>query len=171
MTKHIPPPVSWYTTLKLVSNELPINKTIHTTRVINGYVGVQGEFPYQCGFQMDGQHFCGGAILTSYWVISAAHCFTPMPNVNQIKLHIGSNDLRSGGMHLSITRIVNHPSNIPAPMFGFDISLIQTSTAIPFNDMVQPIPLYSGAPTLKTNDRVMVSGWGSTDYVNINLSS
>lgn len=44
-------------------------------RIINGDDADPGEWPWQVSFTSDGYHFCGGSLIASDWVMSAAHCF------------------------------------------------------------------------------------------------
>lgn len=34
-----------------------------------------GEFPWQVSIQEKRHHFCGGSILSEWWIITVAHCF------------------------------------------------------------------------------------------------
>ena len=42
--------------------------------IVNGKVAVRGQFPYQIGMFTDMKDFCGGAIISDVWILTASHC-------------------------------------------------------------------------------------------------
>lgn len=50
------------------------SKTLHS-RIIGGQEAEVGEFPWQVSIQEKRHHFCGGSILSEWWIITVAHCF------------------------------------------------------------------------------------------------
>jgi len=43
-------------------------------RIVSGRPAVEGDFPWIVSTQISGKHFCGGSILNSEWILTAAHC-------------------------------------------------------------------------------------------------
>jgi len=44
-------------------------------RIVGGEEATSNtQFPYQVSFQYYNSHFCGGSIIGSEWVLTAAHC-------------------------------------------------------------------------------------------------
>jgi trypsin len=49
---------------------------VSAMEIVGGTPAAAGEFPYIVSLQSGGRHFCGGALLNAYTVVTAAHCST-----------------------------------------------------------------------------------------------
>ena len=43
-------------------------------RIIGGVEATLGRWPWQVSLYYSNRHTCGGSIITSHWIITAAHC-------------------------------------------------------------------------------------------------
>jgi len=51
---------------------VPLNE--QANRITNGFTASPGQFPWQVALIINGGSFCGGSLISSLWVMTAAHC-------------------------------------------------------------------------------------------------
>lgn len=134
----------------------PVDHPWISPRIINGMDAVDGQAPYQCSMQKNSSHFCGCAIISSDWVLTAAHCLLN-ENVNDIEILVGTNQWNAGGERYKIRSTVVHEKYDRAKHLN-DIALVHVKTSIAFSEKVQPIN-YSAKEVLPGSN-VMMTGWG-----------
>lgn len=49
-------------------------KDINAPAIVGGVLAAAGDFPFIVSLQKNGAHFCGGSLLDSTTVLTAAHC-------------------------------------------------------------------------------------------------
>lgn len=99
--------------------------------------------------------FCGGAIISDQYILTAAHCTISLRAEN-IRIILGAHDVRKS-KPISIDRVYHHPEYNDMLHFN-DIALIKLARPIEFNNEISPICLPS-ADLVKFNNLV-ISGWG-----------
>ncbi|XP_051170632.1 transmembrane protease serine 9-like [Leptopilina boulardi] len=113
--------------------------------------------PYQVSLQNNGEHFCGGAIISNKWVLTAAHCVYSIPAANIVVI-AGTSDRRQGQKHNVIIVIRNENYAFHTPLY--DIALIKINGQFIFTSEVSSISLpYSNM--IADNREVIITGWGS----------
>ena len=67
----------------------------HPAEIVGGNITLS-PIPWQVSVQFDGAHFCGGIILDTFTILSAAHCFK-RDLVDGYSIRAGSIKWSSGG--------------------------------------------------------------------------
>ncbi|XP_072262861.1 chymotrypsinogen A-like isoform X3 [Pyxicephalus adspersus] len=128
-------------------------------RIVNGENAVSGSWPWQVSLQdRTGFHFCGGSLVNSLWVVTAAHCgVTTSHNVV-----LGEFDRASNAepiQTLAVGRVFRHPSYSSLTIAN-DITLIKLSSAATFNTRVSPVCLAATSDAFNGGERCVTTGWG-----------
>lgn len=139
-------------------------ETANDDRIVNGENAAIGQFPHQVSLRIKGQnnHFCGGTIISSRWILTAAHCsyvsYKPV-------IVVGTTKLNSGGKLYALEKWYRHPLYTRNNMTS-DIALWRTTEEIEFNENVQPAIL----PTKNIGGGLplTMSGWGLTSVSTFN---
>jgi len=106
------------------------------TRVIGGKTADVNEYPWMIAIKgKNGDQSCGGAVINSKWIVTAAHCVANMTSgklFGNQKVTLGEHDLKSKTeskltKDFDISAVVNHPDMVKKQV---DISLIKVKGEI-----------------------------------------
>lgn len=129
-------------------------------KIVGGIEAENGEFPFQVSIQSSyGGHFCGGSLIKSNWVLTAAHCVQGWSSSN--KVIIGTNDTSSKTAEtFTVTKVIAHP-NFSNSTLDSDYALLKLSG----DSQARPIELNLVEPNIdeKAPTMVWTSGWGATN--------
>lgn len=144
------------------------------SRIFNGRPAQKGTTPWIAMLShLNGQPFCGGSLLGSDWVLTAAHCLHHPLDPEEPTLHnsflLSPSDFKvimgkhwrrrsdEDEQHLRVKRIMLHPLYDPST-FENDLGLVELSESPRLNDFVMPVCLPEQPSPEGT--MVIVSGWG-----------
>ncbi|CAF0944603.1 unnamed protein product [Rotaria sordida] len=136
------------------------------TRIVGGESAGTSTWGWAVSISIRGTSLCGGAILSSSWIITAAHCVSGI-SASQVTVYAGSNTRYSGQSRVA-SSITVHPSYVNTTKVN-DIALIRLSTPLTMSSSTVKIiciPSVSSATLLASEwpsaDLYVVAvGWGT----------
>ncbi|NWI50228.1 FAXD protein, partial [Calyptomena viridis] len=136
----------------------------HRSLITGGMLCHRGHCPWQVLIR-DSQDvgFCGGSLLSSRWVVTAAHCLD-LVRPHHVTVDFDKYQREFKEQKIAVERSWTHP-HYDSNHYNGDIALLYLSSAVVFSEYALPICLPSPglAALLSEEGRVgTVSGWGAT---------
>ncbi|HVE63781.1 MAG TPA: serine protease [Mycobacteriales bacterium] len=137
--------------------------------VIGGSAAAENAHPFMASVQDgSGFAFCGGSVISSGWVLTAAHC-VPDGNANDLFVVTGRTNLNdtSKGQRIAVSQVIVHPAYENST---HDVALLQLST--PTSSPAIRLAQAADDALEAAGTRVTVTGWGDqTPTLGINSTS
>ncbi|KAB0387374.1 hypothetical protein FD755_002330, partial [Muntiacus reevesi] len=132
-------------------------------RIAGGIEACPQCWPWQVGLRFLGNHQCGGAIINSIWILTAAHCVQSKNNPLFWTVVAGDHDrtLKESTEQVRRAKHIIMHEDFDTRSYDSDIALIQLSSALEFNSVVRPICLPHSLEPLFSSEICVVTGWGS----------
>jgi len=136
------------------------------SRIVGGQNADVNEYPWQAGIVSKGsvRPWCGGSLVNSKWVLTAAHC-TAGESASGIQVLLGDHKTNQNDhVVFNVAAIQDHP-DYNSQTTDYDFSMLQLSTAVDFDTHadIRPVCLppaaFSGDYAEVT---ATVTGWGTT---------
>ncbi|EDW78197.1 uncharacterized protein Dwil_GK24139 [Drosophila willistoni] len=131
-------------------------------RIVNGKNATIEDHPYQVSIQtIRGSHFCGGSLIDSQTVVTAAHCMQSYKS-SEMQIRLGSTYRNEGGEVVSVGSFKYHENYNSSEMTN-DVAVIRLSSPVRQTAKIRAIELADETPASGTP--AVVSGWGTTCFL------
>ncbi|XP_026675384.1 transmembrane protease serine 9-like isoform X2 [Ceratina calcarata] len=141
-----------------------------TARLVGGQNAFPHEFPWMVSISKKGGHICGGTILNTRYILTAAHCVcsaTSMVSAGQLRVSLGEYNLKGPEIPASkeerVSNIIVHPDH-KCGKYVDDIALLELASPIVWSESVKPacLPVATGKPGYSAfgGELAGVAGWG-----------
>ncbi|XP_014870612.1 testisin-like [Poecilia latipinna] len=131
------------------------------TKIVGGDGATAGSWPWQVSIHRRSSHVCGGTLINSQWVLTAAHCILTT-TVSEWTLYFGR-QTQAGPNNNEVSRqlsqIIVHP-NYNNSLFNNDLALMKLSSSVSFTNFIRPICLASNLSQFFNATSCWITGWG-----------
>jgi len=138
----------------------------YASRIIGGKDAVKNSWPFIVALLNRGHQFCGGSLLDSTHILTAAHCVAHMDSwdVARLEVALGMHTLRPldpAALRRKVRRVTRHKGFDSRTLYN-DIALLTLDSPVTFSSTMSPVCL----PNVATSDKyaqqeAAVIGWGA----------
>jgi hypothetical protein len=133
------------------------------TQIVGGQPADAGEWPWQVRLHL-GNGLCGGSLIHSRWVLTAAHCVEDGIQLSEITVFLGEHDYdvdEGTEQTRGVVQIVRHPQYLSSG-YTDDIALLKLDSPAILNEWVQLVP-FAANNEMSPGTIATVTGWGTLE--------
>ncbi|CAL1273453.1 unnamed protein product [Larinioides sclopetarius] len=131
-------------------------------RIVGGADTYNGEFPWAVSVRLLATHYCGGAVINEYWVLTAAHCVKRY-SARYFRVRMAEDDISVDrfrpDIDIHVAEVSIHPDFGRPRRYSNDLALLKLKRPLVFDAYTQPICLPDPDQDLEGRNATAV-GWG-----------
>ncbi|XP_051580290.1 hepatocyte growth factor activator-like isoform X3 [Myxocyprinus asiaticus] len=142
------------------------DKRVSRGRILGGTSALPGAHPWMAALYI-GEEFCAGSLVSSCWVLSAAHCFLRNPSVSQIRVVLGQHFFNDTGPNTRTFGVENYVLYDHYTLFQptvHDIALVKlkkkNGRCAKKTQFIRPICLPGNDTVFPDHSCCKITGWG-----------
>jgi trypsin len=132
------------------------------SRIVGGESAKKDTWGWMVSICRGNNHICGGSLISSTLVLTAAHCVIAIKSISSLRINVGSKYLSSIQQQRNVSNIYIH-QEYDGNTFINDIALIRLESSVNMTDpsiAVICIPSVVDTEYPPTGDNVVAIGWG-----------
>ncbi|XP_077170782.1 prostasin-like isoform X2 [Paroedura picta] len=134
-------------------------------RIVGGMDAQNGQWPWQVGLSIHNKHHvCGGTLIAPQWLITAAHCFPRVYEIDIYDVILGAFQLRNptAGLEVrQVEKVIKHPDYTEDEGSKGDIALVKLKQPVAYSRTIRPICLPASSVHFPAGMKCTVTGWGN----------
>lgn len=141
--------------------------SVARARILGGSSALPGSHPWMAAIYIGQSDFCAGTLISSCWVVSAAHCFFRNPLKSQLRVVLGQQHFNVSGPNTKTFGVDQYIFPDKFSVFNptlHDIVLVrlqkQDGRCARRSPFIQPICLPHSNMSFPDNYCCIISGWG-----------
>ncbi|XP_063157127.1 serine protease 33-like [Candoia aspera] len=141
-------------------------QVVNQNRIVGGEDASQDAWPWQVSLQYQEKHACGATLISSEWLLTAAHCFPKNTVLSNYQANVGNYQLLNpdpNAVWLRLSRVIVH-ENYTGDGSSGDIALAQLEEPVHFTQGILPACLPDAKVQFPSGTLCWVTGWGSPEY-------
>ena len=144
--------------------QVPAARLAMAGQIFNGEEADLADFPFQVALVVNPgpntAQFCGGTLIASRWVMTAAHCLEGLAP-GDLNVLVGTDNLSSGGQRVAVTSVRTNPAFRQAAAIDSDVGLLLLA-----EPLLRPRAFLQSAEQAAFSEPgtpATVIGWGLTE--------
>lgn len=129
------------------------------SRIVGGTSARDINIPYMVSLKTFSFHICGGSIINTRTVLTAAHCLVAS-DARDLQIHAGTKTRSSHEGMLVNVAAIHYDRRFSMDTMDYDIGLVRLARALTFGARIQPIALPTAGDLVLDGDIGLVAGWG-----------
>lgn len=148
------------------TNEWAQHGNIRTKRIVGGGETTLLNFPWQVSLWTGNQHSCGGSLVSTIWIVTAAHCTDPYPHPQNWTIFAGATSINEMELLVNSTQrfrpthVITHP-DFDQITYDNDVALMRLDDHVVLDDVVSTICLPDPEEIVAAETECLISGWGA----------